>query len=309
MADMVGIGFRHHGVFTHDVHALDFSFTGGFHHLDHRKAGSCRDIGTPDILRLLPRRRKGYLLVSGNDVGKAAHVAGALNVVLSPEGVHSRAGPSQHAAEKGQVRHGPDVVRPRHVLGDSHGVEDGGIRPLGVCPCCIFDEFRRDAGDFRNVLGSVPRHGLPELLEVVRVLFDELRGMKVLTDDHVHQSVEERHVGTALLPDVDVGVLRHFDLPGIAHDEGALPLPLLFLDEGADDGMVFSGVRADDENGVGRFDGLVIVGHGAASEGLAETRNCGAVSQMGTVVDVIGAHHLPRKALHEIVLFVGAPGG
>ena len=195
------------------------------------------------------------------------------------------------------------------MLGDSHGVEDGGIRSPGVCPCGVLNEFRSDAGDPGDILRGVPCHGLPQLIKVVHVLFDEFRRMEILADDHMHQSVEEGYVGTAFLPDVNIGIFRHFDFPGIADDEGALALPLLLLDEGTDDGVVFSGVRADDENGVGRLDGFEVIGHCAASEGLAETRNCGAVSQMGTVVDVVGAHHLPCEALHEIVLLVGAPGG
>lgn len=72
--------------------------------------------------------------------------------------------------------------------------------------------------------------------------------------------------------------------------------------------MVFSRVRADNKNRIGRFDRFKVVRHSAAAEGLAETRHCGAVSQMGTVIDVVSAHHLPCKALHKIVLLVGATG-
>ena len=74
----------------------------------------------------------GDRLIAGEDVGQAAHVAGALDVVLAAERVDAAAFNADVAAEHGQVGQGLDVVGAHGVLGDAHAVDDGGGLGLAV---------------------------------------------------------------------------------------------------------------------------------------------------------------------------------
>ena len=88
------------------------------------QSGRLRTPQTASIFQRLVRI--GHRLIAGKHVGQAAHVAGPLDIVLAPEGIDPAAPDAHVAAEHGQVGQGFDVVRAGGVLGDAHGINDGG---------------------------------------------------------------------------------------------------------------------------------------------------------------------------------------
>ena len=84
------------------------------------EARSFRHCASPCGFELLPHLRVGNLLVPGEDIRKAPHVAGALHIVLAPERVYPATRvpdvPGQHL----EICTGPDIVHADRVLSDPH---------------------------------------------------------------------------------------------------------------------------------------------------------------------------------------------
>jgi len=133
---------------------------GAVHHLHDGQPGSRRELDAPGLLEFYPRFVAGHLLVGGIDIGQGAHVTGPLDVVLPPEGIDAAALDPYVAAEHGQVGDGFHVVRTGYVLGDSHGVEDGGPFGPAVHPGGGAEIFRGDPGDFLHIFRGVFLHDL-----------------------------------------------------------------------------------------------------------------------------------------------------
>src|SRR5665647_999931 len=95
----------------------------------------------------------------------------------------------------------------------------------------------------------------PELVEALGAGGDELLVGQALFEDHVHEAVDDGHVGTRQQLQMDVGAARHVDAPRVDDDElGALAQGLLDVQRA--DGVRLARVRADDEDGVGLFEVL-----------------------------------------------------
>ncbi len=86
-------GSRDHRVLADDVERLDRPGVRRGQHLGHRQAGRGRQAVTPQACSNFGARAGvGHLLVAGEHIGQAAHVAGALHVVLAAQGVHPGSG-------------------------------------------------------------------------------------------------------------------------------------------------------------------------------------------------------------------------
>ena len=219
-ADVGRVGVGHHGVLAHDEEPLQLALPGGLHHLHDRLAGRGGHLHTvPVVLELLAHLGAGHLLVAREDRRQGAHVAGPLDVVLTAQRVHARAGAPQHPAEQGQVRQGTDVVRARHVLVDPHGVEDCRVGTGGVDPGRLLDQLGGHARDLAHLLWRVGAHRRLHGLEVLHPLVDEGLVLEAVAEDDVHEPVGQRHIGAALLADVDFGVPGQLDLSGVTDDE------------------------------------------------------------------------------------------
>jgi hypothetical protein len=72
--------------------------------------------------------------------------------------------------------------------------------------------------------------------------------------------------------------------------------------------MVFGGVGANGKDTSSIADFSYRVSHSAAAEACGQTGHSGRVSEAGTVVYVVGAHHPPCEFLENIVIFVGTLG-
>ena len=125
------------------------------------KPGASGKLGAPGGAQLRPRRLVGDLLVAGVDVGQGADVAGALHVVLAAQRVHAGPGLAEVAGEHGEVADGEHVVGAVRVLGDAHGVDDGGALGRGEQARRLAQLLRGHAGDLldqlRRVRAPAPR--------------------------------------------------------------------------------------------------------------------------------------------------------
>ena len=77
------------------------------------------------------------------EIGKPAHVAGALDIILTAKGIDPGRGFTDLPRCHGQVCQGQDIVRPCRMLGDTHGIENGCIGRLGIEAGCLHDVLGR----------------------------------------------------------------------------------------------------------------------------------------------------------------------
>ena len=127
---MIQIRIRHEWILTDNIEGLEFTVIGLRDHFRGLQAGGVRQRHAPGLFHLLPGRRVCYLLVSGIHIRQAAHIAGALNVVLSAQRIDAAARHAHVAAEHGQVGQGLDVVGTGRMLRDPHAVQNAaGLGP------------------------------------------------------------------------------------------------------------------------------------------------------------------------------------
>jgi hypothetical protein len=72
--------------------------------------------------------------------------------------------------------------------------------------------------------------------------------------------------------------------------------------------MVLCCVGSDSQDAFGIANLSYRVSHSAAAEACGQTGHSGCVSEAGTVVDIVGAHHRPGEFLENEIIFVGAFG-
>ena len=218
---VVGIRIGNDRVLPDDIQGLDFALRDGRHHAGHGQAHPIRQVlDPPGRFHLGPGVGIGYRLITGKDVGQAAHVAGPLDVVLAPEGVDPAAFNPDVAAEHGQVGQGLDVVGADGVLGDAHGIDDGCGLGLAVEPGGAAQVIGGDPADLLHIFRGIFGHGFFEGLEVFRAFGDIGLVVQILLDDEVHQAVDDRDVGAGTLPQPQGGVLHQIDAPGFDNDDG-----------------------------------------------------------------------------------------
>ena len=150
------------------------------HHLHDGFPRFGRECRIPGLFEFCPRLVVGHRLIGGEDIGQRPHVAGALDVVLSPERIDAAALDADLPAEHGEVGAGLDVVRPGDVLGHPHGVEDGGLVRLRIETGGLLQVFRGDAGDLFHLLGRVFLDRLLQGLETLRPVFHIFLGDRSL---------------------------------------------------------------------------------------------------------------------------------
>ena len=98
---------------------------------------------------------------------------------------------------------------------------------------------------------------------------------------------------------------RQIDSARIGNDElGAFIYGISHMP--ADDGMRFSGIGTDSENGIGVVQFIDGIGHSAAAERDHEPCDARCVTSSGAVIYVVGAQDHPSELLEEIVLLICA---
>ena len=118
----VGVGLR--DVLTLDIQRLEAALHRGVQHVWDAPARVCGQRHAPGSLEHLPRRIVGNVAVAGQLVREAAHVTGALNVVLPPERVQTGARTPNLPGDQGERDQATRVVGAVDVLTDTHTPED-----------------------------------------------------------------------------------------------------------------------------------------------------------------------------------------
>jgi hypothetical protein len=251
----------HHDVLAEDVQGPQAAvLQAGEHGRDGEAHGARQAGAAPRLLELRDNRGVVHLLVVLVHVGERSDVAGPLHVVLAAQRVQPGAGLADVAEEHLQVRQRHDVVRPGDVLGNAERVVDGSRFRLAEHPGHTPDQVSGNPRDLAGPLHRVSLDGLPDGLEALGVLLDELLIRPAPGDDLVHQPVDQRDVGADPVLDVDVRPPAQVDGPRVAHDQRRALL-LGPLHEVRDDRVRLGGVGPDDQHHLGLLDLLDRVGH------------------------------------------------
>ena len=166
----------------------------------------------------------------------------------------------------------------------------------GVDPAERRHPLRCEAADVRA-------KRLEALGEAVEVLPVE----KPLLDDHVHDRVEQRHVGAGPELQHPGGMPLQPHAARVHDDQLAAALGEL-LEVGRGHRMVLGGVGADDDGEVGVLDLVEGRRDRARADVLHQRRHRRGVAEPGAVVDVVVAEPLADQLLEEIRLLVRALG-
>ena len=233
---MIQVGVGDHRVLPHDIQGLDTPLQDGRQHVGHGHAHIIGQAGdAPGVFHLLAVGRIGDHLVPGEDVGQAAHVAGALNIVLAPQGVDAAAQNAHIAGEHGQVGQGLDVVGAHGVLGNAHTVNNGGSLGLGIEPGGL-DQIRRGhAADLFHIFRGVLGHRFFQGLKIFGAFGHVVGGLEIFFDNDVHDAVNDRDVGARLLAQPEGGMFHQVNAPGVDDDQGLIVIPRRPFDPGPDE--------------------------------------------------------------------------
>ncbi len=109
--------------------------------------------------------------------------------------VHAGARPAEVAGEQGQVGNGQHVLGAVRVLGDAHRVDDRRGSRAAVQARGFDDLVGRHARDLGDALGRVLVERPAEPLEALGARGDEGFVGESLSEDDVHEAVDQRHVG------------------------------------------------------------------------------------------------------------------
>lgn len=218
------------------------------------------------------------------------------------------AGASDGSTQDGEVRQGTYAVGAVQMLGDAEPVQDGRTFGTAVESGGSPDVVGRDSGDAGDPFGRIVGQQVGEFVQSGGPVTEEARVGHAFVDEDVGEAVEEGDVRTGARTQVYVGMTCEAHGTGVGHDQGgACKCPL--EEAGADDGVGFDGIGADDQEAVGGLDVVEGVGAAGPSEGGGESGGGRGVAEAGAVVDVVGADDGPQELLDEVVLLVGGTGG
>jgi hypothetical protein len=242
-----------------------------------------------------------------------AHVAGALDIVLSAQRVHPHALAPKIAGRHGEVGNGHDGGRALAVLGDAEAVIDRAVGPGGIEPGSAPDRLGRDTGHHADRFGAVAvfRHEGRPILESVAVAEVAHEGVvhQPFGHDHMRQCVQDRGIGAGPERQVIIGRdMRHAHEIGAAridHDQ-ARALAQALLEARGEDRMGIGRVGADHQDHVALLDGVEILGAGRRAEGRPEAEPSRRMTDAGAGIDIVVAEATTHQLLHQIGLLVGA---
>jgi hypothetical protein len=125
MFNMLNIRFGVGQVLTENIKGFDFSGGEIFHHRRHHHAGFIRKrFDVPRLLELRPGVRIGHLLIAGENIGQCAHVAGALNIILTALRVDTAAVNADIAQHHLEIGAGHHVVDAADMFGNAQRVHE-----------------------------------------------------------------------------------------------------------------------------------------------------------------------------------------
>ena len=230
----------------------------------------------------------GDVAVAAEFVREAAHVAGALDVVLAPQRVHAGAELADIAGGHGEVRHRHHGGAALAVFGDAEAVIDGAV--AAGCEQAGGRAYvsGRDAGQRRRRLWAVARVGDEAGPALERLPFAAFAGVglvdQALRDDDMGEGVQQGDVGAGqegeMVVGLDVGRADQVDAAGVGDDQaGAGAEPLLHA--GGEDRVAVRGVGADDQDHVGMVDAGEVLGAGGGCRAWSSNRSRWASGRRG----------------------------
>ena len=169
MAD-VWVGF--YRVFAKDVKPLDLPLFHGMWNLGRSEADLVAQWHTPGLFKLFNSGRVGDLLIGGEIPRQTAHVAGALHVILSTDGVDATALFAQLTDNQGEVGHAHYTLGTSGVLCNTQAVDNGSLLCLCIESCRLTQVIGINATNFSHSLGGVLHDNLFECLKVFGLIGD-----------------------------------------------------------------------------------------------------------------------------------------
>ena len=268
--DVVLVRVGLHGVFAHDVHALEVARQRRIEHVRQPQSRLAVEPDVPLGLEARAGRIVGDEAIAAEDVRPATQATAALHVALAAQRVHPDAFTAVHAAGERQVAEAHHARRTLRVLGDAEAVVDRAARTRRVDSRGLADVFRIYAGDrtdgIRGVVVAADKLGPDFELPPLATRFDELRIVPILAHDDVRDAVENRDVRSGAEREVDVGaaVRAVYRLgPARVDDDELRALADAAFHHRAEDGMAFGGIRADDHDDVGLQHRIEVLARGA----------------------------------------------
>ncbi len=168
------IGFRLSGILADDVERIELA---AFHRLEHIREippSSAGQLAFHACSNLAMLSRIFDVLATGKLVRDRAHVAAALNVVLTSQRIDSRAVTSDVTAEQREIDERTHVVDGVVMFGDSERPTELGALGKRVCVGELADERGRDAGCFLRLHQRVRFDAFTILVEAARRSRNEL---------------------------------------------------------------------------------------------------------------------------------------
>ena len=139
---------------------------------------------------------------------------------------------------------------------------------------------------------------------------DELVVLPAVFEDDVHEAVDEGDVRSGAMAQMQRGELSDVDPARIGDHQLDAALEHRLADARPEHRVLFGGVRADNQDGLGiPADVVKGIAHGAGAVAHRQSGHGRGMTKPGAVVDVVRADHLARELLRQIVFFVGALGG
>ena len=145
--DVVLVRVGLHGVFAHDVHALEVSRQRRIEHVRQPQSRLGIEPDAPLGLKARAGRIVGHEAVAAEDMRPAAQATAALHVALAAQRIHADAFAAVHAGGERQVAEAHHARRPLRVLGDAEAVVDRAARTRRVDSRSAADVLGIDAGD------------------------------------------------------------------------------------------------------------------------------------------------------------------
>ena len=302
---MGGIGIGDNGILSADIETLYLSGDGSGEDLCGLEAGFGVELHAPGLLEFFPDGIVVHFLVAGVVRGQGAHVAGTLDVVLSPEGIDPAAAPAHLTRDESQVGEAHDALGTSSVFRHAQAIDDGRLACLRVHPGSFPQTIRIDVADLSHLFRGVVSDQLLKRFEVLCVFGNIFLILKTLFQDHMDQAVDQGDIGTRAELQMDVRLFRQGDIAGVSDDEAGALLHSL-TDLHAHHRVCLFRIGAYQENAVHVVSDVVDrVGHRARTQRFCKAGHRRGVAYAGAVVRVVIAKTGPDHLLAHVDIFVG----
>jgi hypothetical protein len=169
------------------------------------------------------------------------------------------------------------------------------------------NRVRGNTADFGGFFRRVLHHLFLQFLKSLRTGLHIFFIVQIFRDENIHQSIDQRHVGTDFQRNVYVGKINHIRPPRINHNQLGAGQHRVFH-KSRSDRMRLGYIGADQNNHFG----FCVIGkricHRARTERSRQTGDGGSVSGTRAVIDIIRTDYRAEKLLHLIRIFVDTAG-